>query len=223
MIASTGSVPPKEHAWRGPSPGALHVANESLSRFTYEVGYPVPYKDGVWRLGFMARFKDRLYAGIQDYDGREPNDFVVVDPPKDAEKISQDDVRGVRVTERGGALTLRWVADRGKLYWIALERDGAGVVRVTRDGDAWEDVLLPDGVGRPTDVGRFRDGLVALTERALVRIDREPAEIVARVDAKKSPFEITDSFCAAPLGVLDGELYAGGQRDGSLYRLASTP
>jgi hypothetical protein len=219
MYASTGSVPPKERAWRGPSPGALHVANESLSRWNYEVGYPVPYKDGVWRLGFLVRFKDRLYAGIQDYDGREPNDFVVVDPPHDSDKISQDDLRGIRVTARGGALTLRWFADRAKLYWIALEKDGRGVLRVTSDGEAWEEIKLPDDVARPTDLIRFRDGLVVLTENALVRIDRDSPEVIARVAGKKSPFEITDAFCAAPLGVLGGELYAGGQRDGALYKL----
>jgi hypothetical protein len=222
LYASTGSVPPKEHAWRGPSPGALHVANASLSRFTYEVGYPVPYKDGVWRLGFMVRFKDRLYAGIQDYDGREPNDYVVGDPPKDAEVIAQDDLHGVRVTKSGATQTLRWFADRGKLYWVALEKDGAGVLRVTSDGDAWEEVKLPEEGGRPTDIQRFRDGLVVLTERALVRIDKDPPEMIAKVEGKKSPFEITDSFCAAPLGVQGGELYAGSQRDGSLYRLTSS-
>jgi len=129
-------------------------------------------------------------------------------------------VHPVRVTERGAALTLRWYADRGKLYWIALEKNGAGVLRVTSDGDAWDDVLLPAEVGRPTDIVRFRDGLVVLAERGLVRIDKEPFERLASVEAKKSPFEITDAFCSAPLGVLDGELYAGGQRDGALYRLA---
>lgn len=71
MFASTGSVPPTERAWRGPSPGALHRANADGSRWIYEVDYPFPYQDGVWRLTFMVRFRDRLYAGIQDYDGRE--------------------------------------------------------------------------------------------------------------------------------------------------------
>jgi hypothetical protein len=222
LYASTGSVPPKERAWRGPSPGALHVANASLSRFTYEVGYPVPYQNGVWRLGFMVRFKDRLYAGIQDYDGREPNDYVVVDPSKDADVITQDDLRGVRVTKSGATQTLRWFTDQGKLYWIGLEKDGAGVLRVTSDGDTWQEVKLPEEAARPTDVQRFRDGLVVLTERALVRIDKDPPEIIARVTGKKSPFEITDSFCAAPLGVLDGELYAGSQRDGSLLHLVTS-
>ena len=36
---------------------------------------------------------------------------------------------------------------------------------------------------------------------------------------KKSPFEVSDFFCVAPLAVFDNELYAGGQRGGSLYRL----
>jgi hypothetical protein len=220
-FASTGSVPPGEHAWRGPSPGALHVANASLSRWTYEVGYPFPYKDGVWRLGYMVRFKDRLYAGIQDYDGREPNDYVVFAPPPYSERITPDDVKPVRVTDRGAALTLRWYADGGKLYWIALEKNGAGVLRVTSDGDDWEQVLLPNEVGRPTDLVHFRDGLVVMAERGLVRIDREPFVVVASVPDKKSPFEITDAFCSAPLAVLDGELYAGGQRDGALFRLAT--
>jgi hypothetical protein len=219
LYASTGSVPPGEHAWRGPSPGALHVANPSLSRWTYEVGYPFPYKEGVWRLGYMVRFKDRLYAGIQDYDGREPNDYLVFAPPKESERITPDDVRPVRVTNRGAALTLRWYADGGRLYWIALEKNGAGVLRVTSDGDDWEEVRLPSEVGRPTDIVRFRDGLVVMAERGLVRIDGEPFSVVASVPGKKSPFEITDAFCSAPLAVLDGELYAGGQRDGSLFRL----
>jgi hypothetical protein len=223
LYASTGSVPPGEHAWRGPSPGALHVASSS-SRMTYEVGYPFPYKEGVWRLGFMVRFKDRLYAGIQDYDGREPNDYVVFAPPPDSERITQGDIRPARVTEGGGALTLRWYTDRGKLYWITLEKSGAGVLRVTSDGDRWEVVPLPDAAGRPTDVVRFRDGLVVLAEHGLVRLDTEAkgAEIVARVEGKVSPFEITDAFCAAPLAVLEGELYAGGQRDGALFRLVAS-
>jgi hypothetical protein len=125
------------------------------------------------------------------------------------------------VTERGAALTLRWYADHGSLYWIALEKNGAGVLRVTHDGESWDDVLLPTEVGRPTDIVRYRDGLVVLAERGPVRVDQEPFVVVARVLDKKSPFEITDAFCSAPLAVLDGELYAGGQKDGALYRLSA--
>jgi hypothetical protein len=221
LYASTGSVPPKQAAWRGPSPGALHVANADWSRWTYEIDYPYPWQNGVWRLTFLVRYRDRLYAGIQDYDGREPNDYVYFDPPPAANAIGRDDVHPTRVTDRGGAQTLRWYTDRGRLFWIAWARDGVWL-RVTRDGDHWTPIGLPPGVGAPTDIVRFRGALVVLTERALVALgDDATVRVIATVSDKHSPFELRDSFCAAPLAVFDGELYAGGQRDGSLYRLVA--
>ncbi len=219
LYASTGSVPPTERAWRGPSPGALHVANPSWSRFTYEVDYPFPWKDGVWRLGFMVRFKDRLFAGIQDYDGREPNDYVIFSPAPDSSVITHEDVHPRRVTETGAAQTLRWYTDRGKLYWITLTRWSEGALRVSDDGDQWRPIALPDDAGRPTDIARFRDSLVVLTERGLFRLDGETSVRVAAVTDKKTPFVVSDFFCAAPIAVFNNELYAGGQRNGALYRL----
>ncbi len=220
LYASTGSVPPTEHAWRGASPGALHVANANLSRWTYEVDYPYPWRDGVWRLGFLERFKDRLYAGIQDYDGREPNDYVVFAPAPDSSAIAHADVHPARVTSAGAALTLRWYSHAGRLFWIALERDGRSTLRVSDDGDTWRPVDLSPPAGRPTDITAFRDTLVVLTERGLYRLDGDTARLVARIDDKKTPFELTDSFCAAPLAVYRNTLYAGSQRDGSLWRLS---
>jgi hypothetical protein len=69
-------------------------------------------------------------------------------------------------------------------------------------------------------VVRFGGELVVLTERALVGLGEggEPARIIATITDKKSPFALDDAFCAAPLGVLGGALYAGGQRGGALYR-----
>jgi hypothetical protein len=221
LYASTGSVPPKERAWRGPSPGALHVANASLSRFTYEVDYPYPWQNGVWRLGFMVRFKDRLYAGIQDYDGREPNDYVMFSPPPDSTSLGHEDVHPRRVSATGAEQTLRWYADRGKLYWITLSRAGGeGTLRVTEDGDAWHEIALPEGAGRPSDIARFRDGLVLLAERGLFRVDGDVVTPIARVTEKKTPFVVSDFFCSAPIAVFEGHLYAGGQQNGALYRLA---
>lgn len=225
IYLSTGSVPPGERAWRGPAPGALHVASADRARFTYEVGFPVPYRDGVWRLTYLVRFRDRLYAGIQDYDGKSPWDYVVFAPGAGAAAITPTDARPARVTDDGAASTLRWLADRGRLYWIAWGRDGVRL-RVTSDGDTWNAIDLPDGVGSPTDVRRFRDGLVVLTTRALVRVDGETPVVLgsvplaggAKEKATPSPFALDDIFCSAPLGVLGGELYAGGQRDGALYR-----
>jgi hypothetical protein len=219
--ASTGSVPPKERAWSGPSPGAFHVADASLAKWTYEIDYPNPYQSGVWRLGFLVRYRDRLYAGIQDYDGRELNDYLWMFPPADAPAIRREDVHAARVTEGGAALTLRWFADAGKLWWIALERGGDVALRVTDDGDTWRRVPLPPEGGRPTDITRFRGALVVLTERRLYRLDGEAPVAVATIDDAKSPFAITDVFCAAPLAVYRNDLYAGGQRDGALYELVS--
>jgi hypothetical protein len=221
LYASTGAVPPKERAWVGPSPGALLVANDSLSRFTYEIDYPFPWQNGVWRLGYLVRFKDRLFVGIQDYDGREPNDYVVFSPPKGAAKIERSDVHAHRVSAGGALQTLRWYADRGRLYWVTLSREGEGALRVSDDGETWHEITFPDGAGRPTDVTRFRDSLVALTEHGLYRLEGDTTVSIAKVSDKKSPFVVSDFFCAAPLAVFDNELYAGGQRGGALYRLAA--
>ena len=223
LFASAGSVPPKERAWRGPSPGALHRA--AGNRWLYEVDYPYPYRDGVWRLTYMTRFRDRLYVGIQDYDGREPNDFLVVEPPPDAPRITRDHVRAVRVTASGGANTLRWWVDTRasppRLYWIAWTREGV-TVRATIDGERWTDVDLPPAAGRPSDIARFRDAVVILTERGLYRLDPGDS-LVPVATIEDARFAVDDLFCTAPLAVFDGELYAGGQRGGVLYKLDFTP
>lgn len=267
LYASTGSVPPKERAWHGPSPGALHRASDDGSRWTYEVDYPYPWQDGVWRLTFMVRFRDRLYAGIQDYDGRDPNDYVYFAPSSNTNTsadagaareagaapeamLRREDEHAVRVTRSGAAGTLQWWVDTrvkpARLYWLAWSRDTGVLLRVTTDGDHWAAVALPADAGRPTDVTRFRDAVVVLTERGLYRLAGEAIDGAAGVDAtdgvanvtataiarvdeapdggappkeKKSPFEVSDFFCVAPLAVFKNELYAGGQRGGSLYKL----
>jgi hypothetical protein len=194
-----------------------------VGALTYQVDYPFPWQSGVWRLTFLVRFRDRLYAGIQDFDGREPNDYVMFTPPSDAQIVTRDDVHGVRVTPGGAALTLRWYADAGHLWWVVLERDGAGTLRVTSDGDNWRVVPLPPEAGRPSDVVRFGDAVVALAEGGLWRVDVQPPALVARIDSRKTPFVVSDAFCSAPLAVFRGELYAGGQLDGSLWKLAPPP
>jgi hypothetical protein len=221
VVASTGAVPPDARAWSGPSPGALHVASEDLSRFAYETDFPFPYAGGVWRLTYLVRFRDRLYAGIQDYDGRSPDDYVLFDPPRGASTIGHGDAHPVNVSGLEGTNTLRWYADAGRLFWIAWQRDGDVVLRVTSDGVHWLRVVLPEGAGRPTDITRWRGALYVLAERGLLRLDDADApSFVATIDDKKSPFELGDLFCGAPLAVYDNRLYAGGQRDGALYVLS---
>ena len=217
LYAAIGAVPPGQRAWHGASPGALLVQTELGARYEYAADYPRPYQNGVWRLTFMVRFRDRLYAGLQDYNQNEPNDYVYFAPPRERALIEQGDIHAARATRSGTAQTLRWYADSGKLYWIAWNRDGVGL-RVTADGDSWRVVPLPSDVGVPTDLVRFRGALHVLTSRALLRLDDAGPTVLARVSDKRSPFELDDSFCAAPLAVFQGELYAGGQRDGALYR-----
>ena len=210
--ASTGSVPPTERAWRDSSPGALNVYDEEKKRFRYVVGYPDHATSDVWRLTFMVRFRDLLYAGIQEFYPREQNDFVVFDGDK---------LEGRRVTDDGGAETLRWYADSGALYWITIDKDGSGKLRTTRDGKSWTTIDVPASAGRPTDVTRFRDGLVVLAEHALFALDGDKLTPIATWPdggETKKIFAADDFFCAAPLAVYENELYAGSQRDGALYR-----
>jgi len=217
LYAATGAVPPEQRAWHGASPGGLLVQTELGARFAYAADYPRPYRDGVWRLTFLVRFRDRLYSGLQDYDQHEPNDYVYFAPPRGRALITQDDLHAVKVTEAGTAQTLRWYADGGSLYWIAWNREGVAL-RVSTDGDSWRVVPLPGDVGVPTDIVRFRGALHVLTSRALLRLDDAGSTVLSRIADKRSPFELDDGFCAAPLAAFQGELYAGGQRDGALYR-----
>lgn len=219
LYASTGSVPVGERAFRSSaSPGALHRASDDGARWFYAIDYPFPYRDGVWRLTYMVRFRDRLYVGIQDYNGREPNDFLIIEQPPGVAQLAREHIRPVRLTATGAAATLRWWVDTRasphRLYWISWARDG-GMLRVTSDGESWRPIALPAGAGQPTDITRFRDAIVILTERGLWRLDGETVTPIATSDQ----FAFGDLFCAAPLAVFRNELYAGGQRRGTLWKL----
>jgi hypothetical protein len=199
----------------------LHEANDDRSRWTYVTDYPFPWNDDVTRITFMVRFKDRLYAGYQAFNGGDPHDYMYFT------EISHEGRHDVRATKHGGVQTLRWWVDTQskphRLYWLTWGRDGI-LLRVTTSGDDWTTVDLPDDAGRPADVTRFRDAVVVLTERALVRLDdatgTTTVSTIAKIDDKKSPFEVSDFFCTAPLAVFENALYAGGQRGGTLYRLS---
>jgi hypothetical protein len=207
LWASTGAVPPGERAWHDSSPGALHVSDDGV-KWKYVVGYPSDARADVWRLTFMVRFKDQLYAGIQEYYPREPNDYVVFDGTTlEAKKVF------------GGAQTLRWYADRGALYWVALDRDGIVRLRVTHDGQTWHALVLPDGAGSPADIVRFRDGLVVLASKSLLKLEADESFSTLATWKDEKLFAVDDIFCAPPLAVHQNKLYAGSQKDGSLYVL----
>jgi hypothetical protein len=223
LYASAGAlVPPKATA--SSSPGTLFVQGATPGRWDVAYTYAGAPGEAAVRLGFMTRFKDRLYVAVSPLYDLDRSDYVVVAPPADATSIAQEHARAVQVTSSGGAHTLRWYADRGKLYWITIGRDG-GELRVTEDGERWTRLALPEGAGRPTDVLRAGERLVVMAERALLELSPQGFRELVRIEDKKSPFAIDDAYCAAPLAVFDGKLYAGDQKQGALWELrpARTP
>ncbi len=221
LYASSGAViPPKATASR--SPGVLFVEGKKPDRWEVAYAYDGAPGEAAVRLGYMTRFKDRLYVAVSPLQGIDRHDYVVLAPPEDATEISAQHARAVQATGSGGAHTLRWYADRGRLYWITIGADG-GELRVTSDGDRWERVLLPAEAGRPTDVLRVGERLLVMAERALVEIGAAGPSVLAQVDEKKTPFALDDGYCAAPLTVFDGRIFVGDQRRGALWTLEATP
>ncbi|HET9958046.1 MAG TPA: hypothetical protein VFQ61_26295 [Polyangiaceae bacterium] len=216
--ASTGAVPRGGHANQAEAPGVLYVADPGFAHWQHAAEYPHPAVPGVTRLTFLVRFRDRLYAGVQDFDARGGIDYVYWAPPPDVSELRPEDMHAVRATEDGAAATYRWYADRGQLYWISATRSGVALRR-TADGEHWIHVPLPSEFGPPTDIVRFGPELFVLTEWALLRLDERGAHPVAHVRTKRSPFQLGDYFCAAPLVVYRNQIYAGGQDRGRLYRV----
>jgi len=66
-----------------------------------------------------------------------------------------------------------------------------------------------------------RDGVADVTATPIAQIDDASSDKPNDKKPKKSPFEVSDFFCVAPLAVFQNELYAGGQRGGTLYKLAT--
>jgi hypothetical protein len=163
-----------------------------------------------------VRFRDRLYAALSPLDDTDPYDYVVIAPPKDATVLAAPHARPVRVTASGSAHTLRWYAAHGRLYWIAASRSGVEL-RVTEDGEHWAKLELPTDAGYPADVLAVGQRLLVLAERALLELGAKGFRVLGRVEEAKSPFVVDDGYCAPPLTVHRGKLYAGGQRRGELY------
>jgi hypothetical protein len=217
--ASTGAVvPPKATAPQ--SPGTLFVEGSAPDRWEVAYTYSGAPGESAVRLGFMTRFKDRLYVAISPLYDVDRNEYVVISPPRDATGVSADWAKPVQATESGGSHTLRWYADRGKLYWITIGADGVAL-RVTEDGEQWKRLVLPADAGRPTDVLRAGEQLFVMAERALLVLEPSGFREVARVEGKKSPFVLDDVYCAAPLAAFDGKLFTGDQKRGALWVLGA--
>jgi hypothetical protein len=216
LFASSSAVVPASGKNAG-SPGTLFVQGSEPLRWEVAFTYPGASERGA-RLGYMVRFLDRLYVALSALDDSDPNDYIVIAPPRDATAIAPEHARVVRVTR--GVHTLRWYAHRGRLYWIALGASGSELL-VTEDGERWSSIALPAGVGSPADVLGVGDRLIVLAERALLELGPRGARVIARVEEKKTPFVVNDAYCAPPLAVLGGKLYAGSHDKGALYELAA--
>jgi len=185
--------------------------------FTYAGSPPEPSV----RLGYMTRFRDRLYVALSPLYGVARHDFLIITPARDATVLTDAEVRAVQVTPAGGAHTLRWYADQGKLYWIAIASDGV-TLRVTTDGEHFHPLRLPADAGYPSNVLRVGSRLVVLAERGLYAQGGEAFELIAPIADDKTPFKVDDGYCAAPLSVFQGNLYAGDQLRGNLWKLVTT-
>lgn len=214
LYASTGAVL-KDWTRSNASPATLFASTDS-GVWEAVATHPDPPMRGAWRFRYLVRFKDRLYAAVTDFDAQDGVEYVVFEPAPGSRELGKG--RPVQVTDGGAALTLRWFTDRGKLYWLV----NSGVF-VTDDGDHWRRIPLPVSAGHPADMARVGDDVVLLTERALFRVDPSGLHQIAVVDESMSPAKARNLTCAAPLAVLGGTLFAGGQRRGELFKLEAAP
>ncbi len=217
--SASAMIPPNGSAKS--SPGALFTPDDDPSRpwrvaFTY-AGAP---GEASVRLGYMTRFRDRLYVAISPLYGVDRHDVVVLEPARDRATLDDGDARALKLTPSGGTHTLRWYADRGKLYWIGVGPDGAAL-RVSDDGERFELLQMPPDAGAPSDVLRVGEHLLVLAEGGLYERLAESFVLRAPPPPGKPAFKVDDGYCAAPLIAYRGSVFAGDQQRGNLWRLVA--
>lgn len=210
VYASTGARGPG-----GSAPGALMVSADGLD---FDVGPMFPDAPGAaaWRLTYMVRFQDALLTGVEVLGGRGP-DYVRWRKPATDATLTAAHATPMYLTPSGGMATLRWYAHAHRLYWI-MTGGGGTELGVSDDGVGWSAITLPEGAGAPLDLAQFGSALVLLTEHQLLALSGQGQFIPLAQIEDPSPFALSDHYCAAPLAVFQGQLYAGGQRKGELYR-----
>ena len=202
----------------GAAPGALFLGTDDGSPWQPVATFPDPPDAHVWRLTYLVAFRQRLYAGVETFDDANDTDYVSFGLPAPGQHLTSGDALPELQAFAGGASTLRWREDGKQLFWIAAHAGGV-TLQHSEDGAHWTPIALPPEAGWPLDVIRYRGALVILTEHRLLQLRAGELSELARVDSKRSPFELGDTYCPAPLAVFDGELYAGGQQKGRLFRL----
>jgi hypothetical protein len=216
--SSSAAIPPNGTA--PSSPGTLLTPADKPGIWKVAFNYAGAAGEASVRLSFMTRFRDRLYVAISPLYGLDRHDFVVIAPPREATTFSDADAQPRRVTPQGGAHTLRWYADAGRLYWLTIGPEGVAL-RVTEDGDHFRLLSLPPEAGNPGDVLRVGPHLLVLAEHGLYELSGDRFELRAAIPDAKTPFKLDDGYCAPPLVAFRGSLYAGDQLRGNLWRLVA--
>jgi len=203
----------------GTAPGALMLSTDGLG---FDVGPLFPENPGqaAWRLTYMVRFKDTLLTGVEVLGDRGP-DYVRWQKQPTEEVLTRAHATPVVLTPSGGLATLRWYTHKNRLYWITAGAGGAAL-RSSEDGLHWKSEVLPEAAGAPLDLIEFGNSLVLLGERQLLVLSSQGSSSVLAEIPEPSPFTWSDHYCSAPLAVFQGQLYAGGQRRGQLYRFVSS-
>lgn len=216
--SSSAAIPPNGTAKS--SPGTLLTPSDKPGVWRVAFSYAgAPGEESV-RLSYMTRFRDRLYVSISPLYGLDRHDFVVIAPPREATTFSEADATPRQVTTGGGAHTLRWYADAGRLYWLTIGSEGVAL-RVTEDGDHFRLLNLPPEAGNPADVLRVGQHLLVLAEHGLYELSGDVFKLRAAIADAKTPFKLDDGYCAPPLAAFQGSLYAGDQLRGNLWKLVA--
>ena len=219
-LLATGGTAMRGEGGRPRYPGGLwwgepDGAGALLPRWALGLGV------GVVRPPYLHRLGGRLYVGFQNNERRARFDLAVLGG--DLAASDNEPVLG-RVTPEGGWLTRRFASGEGTLYWLASgyrrasDRRPATLFRST-DGRAFQVVALPAGAGEPQDLVVVRGGVVVLASGGLYAAPRGGAVRRLAPAPPGDHFGHFETFCSAPLAVVDQELYAGSTRDGRIYRI----
>lgn len=213
MIPPNGSAPS--------SPGTLLTPVDASAPWRVAFTYAGAPGEASVRLGYMTRFRDRLFVAVSPIEGIDRHDYVVIAPPRSRNDLEQADATPVKATPTGRAHTLRWYTDRGKLYWLSI--DGAGAfLRVSQDGESFSLLELPSDAGLPAAVLRAGEHLLVLAEFGLYELGSTGFVLRARAPSEQDLFAVDDGYCAPPMAVFQGSLYVGDQKKGALWKLEAT-
>src|SRR5262249_26555107 len=104
--STSAMIPPNGSAKT--SPGTLLTPAVTPGPWQVAYSYAGAEGEASVRLGYMTRFRDRLYVAVSPIVGLDRHDFVVIAPPRDRTTIEPGDATAVQITPSGGAHTLRW-------------------------------------------------------------------------------------------------------------------